>query len=350
MSYRIGSFNLKNFSNRVHKDLNTIVNFIISERLDIVALQEVLNYEALVMILRRLPQYWEGSWSRPRSSKSEYEFVDPNSGDKVIDNVSTKKRSTNAMKGYAYLWNTHRIKECSKSGPQIFDQIKNGSLVRNPYCGRFTSAGIPGGSFFEIRLINVHLCSPAEDKETRLNEYNLITDEIYSRITSKRYGNNMPSYTIILGDYNMPISWCTENIGNKNQFMITEQDQKTTLKKIQSAAPDNKNIRKTIAKKVASGIFKTASKMIPVTNISFIDNKIHKVTQDKLEEISGGTEFFANDYDHFSYDGKQLAETLMKIERINIIEKYLKNNFTKYQNEISDHVPILMEFEINGGY
>jgi endonuclease/exonuclease/phosphatase family metal-dependent hydrolase len=342
-----------NFSGRTHKDLDTIANIIVSEQFDVIALQEVLSYEALIMILRRLPRYWEGKWDQPRSNKAELEYVDAKDADGKPSTQNTR-RSTNTAKGYAFLWNTRRLRECSKTGPLIFEQIKSGALVRNPYYGRFTPAGLPGGSFFEIRLINVHLCSPAEGKEARVKEFALMTDEIYSRINKKRYGDNMPSYTVILGDYNMSLKWCEEYTGaGENQIIATEQEDKTTLKKASSSLGNNEIsvTKKLNPYKIATGITRTLGKIIPPTNISFIDSRLHKITQSELLEApSGDDEFFANDYDHFSYDGIRLAELFMRCERVNAVKKYSKNDFSTYQKEISDHVPILMELEINSGY
>ncbi|GHV52252.1 hypothetical protein AGMMS49579_09230 [Spirochaetia bacterium] len=292
MSYTIGSFNLLNFSGRTEKDLDAIATIIASEQFDIVALQEVLRPEALTMLLRRLPWYWEGRQSTPRSSKEELEWNDtPSTASNIPQGV---KKSANTAKGYAYLWNTRRFRECSKSGPQIFEQIKNGSLVRNPFYGRFTSAGLPGGTFCELRLVNVHLCSPAENKAARMKEYSLITDEVLKRIGTKRYGDNRPAYTIVLGDYNMPVAWCAGNgesgFGNS---IITEQEDKTTLSK---------------------------------------END------------------FANDYDHFSYDMIGMSDIELYIKRVNAVEKYYHNDFVNYHKKVSDHIPVKMELELNSGY
>ncbi|WP_010256927.1 hypothetical protein [Treponema primitia] len=328
MSYRIGSFNMLNFSGKTQKDLDVITNIIVSEQFDIIALQEVLRPEALTMLLRRLPLYWEGSQASPRSNKSELEFF--NDGDNTNEQqISQNVRSTaNTAKGYAFLWNTKRVRECSRNGPQIFEQIKNGALVRNPYYGRFTPAGLPGGSFFEIRLINVHLCSPAEDKAARMKEYALVTEEVYNRINKKRYGDNMPAYTILLGDYNMPIAWCSESgLNSTNQMMITEQEEKTTLKR---------NITDSQSEKV---------------HFNFLKKHVKKAIHGgRLQSSADNDENFANDYDHFSYDMLNLVDIPLKIARINSVKKYYHNDLENHRKQISDHVPIVLELELNSGY
>jgi endonuclease/exonuclease/phosphatase family metal-dependent hydrolase len=300
MSYRIGSFNTLNFSGRTEKDVDIMANIITGEDLDIIALQEILRPEALTMLLRRLPYHWEGRQASPRSGKSELEYA----GEGAMTGSMNPQRSANVAKGYAFLWNTRRVRECSPNGPQIFQQIRNGELVRNPFYGRFTPAGLPGGAFFEIRLINVHLCSPAENKAARMKEYKLIAEEVHTRISKKRYGENMPAYTIVLGDYNMPMLWCHENLfSSDRQVVFTEQEEKTTLAK-----------------------------------------------QDSSEQKTGMEDAFANDYDHFSYDMVRFEDIPLKIERINAVEKYYRNDFVNYRKQVSDHVPIKMEVELNGGY
>jgi endonuclease/exonuclease/phosphatase family metal-dependent hydrolase len=140
----------------------------------------------------------------------------------------------------------------------------------------------------------VHLCSPAEDKAARLKEYNLVAEEVHTRINKKRYGDNRPAYTIVLGDYNMPFAWCHEyERSAENQVIFTEQEEETTLSREDS---------------------------------------------------------FANNYDHFSYDMIRFADIELRIERVNAVEKYYKNDFANYRKQISDHVPIKMELELNSGY
>jgi endonuclease/exonuclease/phosphatase family metal-dependent hydrolase len=316
MSYIIGSFNLQNFSGKDRKDLDVIANIITTERLDIIALQEVLRPEALNSLLRRLPYYWEGVQCSPRTSKEEAIY-----DEKGDISTPTIKRSSNTAKGYAFIWNSRRVRECSRSGPQVFKQIKNGELVRNPFYGRFTPSGLPGGAFFEIRLINVHLCSPAEPKANRLKEYSVATQEVYTRISKKRYGDNMPSYTIILGDYNMPITWCSEANNNfEGQIICTDQEEKTTLS-------TNINQQKESKKGILASL-------------------LAKERQAPSQEQDP----FANDYDHFSFDMYELLDIELKIERINSVEKYYQNDFVEYKKKVSDHVPIKMEIMINENY
>jgi endonuclease/exonuclease/phosphatase family metal-dependent hydrolase len=285
--YVIGSFNTHFFSGVGKHDLQIIANIILNEGLDIVALQEVTRQEALISLLGRLPQYWTGVQETPLTSMAEAD-------DTVLEEgEDPPKEKKHASLGYAFLWNTNRVNECSKDGsPEIFYQIKKGTLARTPYYGRFTPSDIPGGPFFEIRLINVHLwwgSNTSNDIAVRLKEYGIVTGDIHTYISKHRYGNNMPAYTIIMGDYNLTLPFLEKKIvQNENITIITDQSEPTTLSK----------------------------------------------------------QRFVHDYDHFSYDINRFSKCGIKISRINSVEKYCNNNFERHKLNISDHVPIKIELTL----
>lgn len=267
MGYRIGSFNCLKFSHISDKDVKIFSRIIYEENLDVIALQEVTNKNAVDLILKGLPNYWTGCHD------SYGNFSSPND--------------------YAYIWNTNRLRECSKDeSPEVFTQLRSNNLVRKPYYGRFTPAGLIGGAFFEFRLINTHMyfgSNYAVDIEKRREEYRVLTNEVYTRINKKRYGSNMPSYTILLGDYNMTYKWCElENIENQN--IQTFQYEDTTL---------------------------------------------------KLKE-----EGFSMNYDHFTYDTVSFSGISAKVSRINSVEKYCGNDYAKHRKDVSDHVPIVIEINL----
>jgi endonuclease/exonuclease/phosphatase family metal-dependent hydrolase len=287
--YIIGSFNTHFFSGVNKHDLQIFANIIFDERFDIIALQEITRPEALNSLLGRLPQYWKGVQETPPS------FV-PEEDDTVSEeNETPSKERKHASLGYAFLWNTNRVRECSKDEkPEIFNQIKKGTLARTPYYGRFTPSGLLGGPFFEIRLVNVHLwwgSSSQDNIAIRLKEYGIVTGDIHTYISKHRYGNNMPAYTIIMGDYNMTLPFLRENvIQEENIIVITEQSELTTLSK----------------------------------------------------------QRFVNDYDHFSYDTNRFSKggVTINISRINSVEKYCGNNFERHKLNVSDHVPIKLELSL----
>lgn len=264
MNYRIGSFNCLNFGLGYNKNVQVFADIIYEENLDVIALQEIKRPEAVEMILKRLPNYWKGCHD------SYGENASPND--------------------YAYIWNTRRLRECSKDeSPEVFSNVKCDNLIRKPYYGRFSPAGLPGGAFFEFRLIDTHLyygSSKTIDTSRRIDEFLTLANEVFTRINKKRYGNNMPSYTIMLGDYNMTLAWCErQNIENQN--IQTFQHELTTLSSKENS--------------------------------------------------------FSSNYDHFTYDTVSFSSISAKVSRINSVEKYCGNDYEKHRKEISDHVPIVIQ-------
>jgi endonuclease/exonuclease/phosphatase family metal-dependent hydrolase len=287
--YIIGSFNTHFFSGVGKHDLQVFANIISEEKFDIIALQEITRPEALNSLLGRLPKYWKGEQKTPPSFMPEEDDTVPDESE-----TSSKERK-HASLGYAFLWNSNRVRECSKDEkPELFSHLKKGALARTPYYGRFTPSGLPGGPFFEFQLVNIHLwwgSSGPDNIAIRLKEYETITGDIHTYISKRRYGNNMPAYTIIMGDYNMTLPFLGKNtIQGENIIVVTEQSELTTLSK----------------------------------------------------------RGFVNDYDHFSYDTNRLSNggVAVNISRINSVKEYCDNNFEKHKLTVSDHVPIKLEFSL----
>jgi endonuclease/exonuclease/phosphatase family metal-dependent hydrolase len=315
MTYTIGSFNMRHFSGIGTHDLNIIAEIIRDGSFDIVALQEVKRPEAVTYLLNanRLPN-WSGEHAYTGEGKSG-EF------------------------GLAFLWNTKRIRpvlkdsnnrtrkrnilQYSNSGLQdnfIYDVEKENYIVkkdpaierfsqyktkpgfirmkREPLYGRFTPDGLLGGSFFEIRLINIHLhfgSTNIFDVEQRLNEFDLVTSRIHDYINKHRYGNNMPAYTIILGDYNFCSVTCNDKLKYSTNSVITEQHEDTTLN----------------------------------------------------HDYSG----FSSNYDHFSYDAERFKDICEKPARVNSVERFItrdgETSYKQHFSKVSDHVPIKLKLTLN---
>ena len=301
MSYIIGSFNLQNLSENTavkrSKDFKEIARIIRKEKFDIIALQEVLSEMAIEQLVQSLGRNkWESVFLQPESYGGKSE-------------------------GYAYIWNKNRIKLVEDdNNPMIYNKhrtvhqfgTRGQGLVRPPLVARFEPAE-RATPFIEFRLINTHITfgksknytGDLDDKELRRKEYEILTQDVYRLISTKGYGNNRTSFTILLGDYNL----CLTSNGPKidstvkvslayNKSLVTVQDKKTTLKMKNEA----------------------------------------------------GDEYFANDYDHFTFDECYLEKTFIKYDRVNAVEHFHNNDIELYRTKISDHVPIklLIDFKTRG--
>ena len=293
-------------ANTDKKNINAIAGIILQEHMDIVALQEVFRPEAIGKLIQALgPLEWELSWKNPE-----------------------KNESNNANEGYAYIWRKRRLKKVEtvlpnnkirKFEPRIYNQYRKlGSegILRPPYYGRFTPSGLPGGNEMELRLLNIHIRFSGTDFDSdikaRQREAIILSQELLPIIQDRVYGTNYNTYTLILGDYNLNIdnginnspylySFIELNRNGKTINIVTEQDQKTTLKQNQ--------------------------------DLEFLYDE----------------ERFANNYDHFTFDNSIREKcAILQCRRVDG-HKYIDNDFLRYKNEISDHMPILIEIDIRGG-
>lgn len=269
MGYIIGSLNTHNFTGVGKHDISKIADIILSEQFDIVALQEVRRSEAIELLKRRLFG-WDCGYGEAKANGF----------------------------GFGFLWNTKRVRECSKdNAPEILTSYHSSiQMSRNPLYGRFTSNGLTGGVFFEIRLINIHIHHGGNDScqniAQRMAEFKSVSSDIYNYLSTHRYGNNMPAYTFVLGDYNL-CSWqCQQpDVTDNENFAKIHQSEKTTLKRIENG--------------------------------------------------------FCNDYDHFGYDEDRFIGTRIYYERVDTVSKYMNSDFQLHLEKVSDHVPIKLEIILN---
>ena len=311
MEYKIGSFNVKNLNYSTEKignkaitrSFRTIADIIKKEDFAVVALQEVLSNGAMEQIMRNLGgNNWKFSWEQPPPKVA---------GDKA------DKRG----EGYAYIWDSNKLdlvsidvdNDIRKHMPSIWNQYakKGQALARAPYYARFSPVKKTGGCFCEIRLINTHIVYG--DKNTdgitlRKEEFLKVVKNVYQNIANKRYGNNMPAYVIVLGDYNLSLDQIKDlqgetriQIGNsvearKEEVVITKQEELTTVNHIK-------------------------------------------------QENETYTSDYVSNYDHFSFIARYEEIMNIAIERIDN-QKYCKN-LVEYWETVSDHVPIKMSIDLN---
>ena len=289
-----------------------IAEMIRHEGMDLVALMEVTDEDALTPVLTCLGPGWEKSWhlSRPKRGVSSAD----------LDVVG---------EGYAFIWNKRRLARIQSTllngqkkdfEPVIYDRYNVHAqkglkeLVRDPLYGRFTPSGLGGGNF-ELRVICDHIRFNVFDNQKdrlmwgrRQNEFDVLTKVMYPRIEDMNYGSSMPAYTVLMGDFNLNLRrfWTGKPfidtpqdgliIGDKR--ILTVQDQLTTLKK-----PKDKN----------------------------------------PQESTVG---YQNNFDHFCYNANRLASMRPAYRRVDVMgTSYYTayyGDYDRYREEISDHIPIVM--------
>lgn len=316
MSYKIGSFNMCNCNFRSDKEtaksFKMIAEIIDKENFDIVAMQEVLSENVLKDKLAHLLPNGKKNW--------KYRWIQP--VQHTAGGMGDKRGE-----GYAYLWNANKIdlvhSEDEDSGTKISEPViwsqysgrKYQKIKREPYYARFSPNGLSGGSFFELRLINTHILFGKNTGE-RLAEFQRLVENVYVNIANRRYGNNMPAYTILLGDYNLT----TAQLQSKDSL---------TVEKIFIGDNRDERIKRTI---------------MTVQDLPSTINRIQK--EDGSYSSTGYT---TNDYDHFSFT-KDMNEAMSLIpSRIDAVGKYYTDKeepFTEYRREVSDHVPVALTINL----
>ncbi len=309
---RIGSFNIQKFSKNADRErLKKLADIILSSGVDILAIQEVFAEVAIDNLLKYMGSTWKGKWDTPRS------------------------KSSSAAEGYGFIWNEQNVVlSRNRSGkvfePTIHNQYphrKMGTLIRNPFYGRFT---LKRNEMCELRLINTHIMfsksrsvneadnhdvSTDGDITMRKKEFEILASKILPKIGDKEYDKIWGEedeicrkpYTILLGDYNLNLrssgaksAILDDNLafiivrdeGSEKQI-ITIQDQLSTLK-------------------------------------------------DKNPETQK-TEGFSNNYDHFTYDQTRPIETKSWVVDAVRDPEFFDGDFDEYKRLASDHLMIVME-------
>lgn len=303
MGYNIGSFNLHNLgisslSNSDPRDLSKIATIIKNENFDVVALQEIRS-EGKAFTLEK--QNFKKNILTELGSDWSFIYADTESFD-------------NRKECYAYLWNNKRLMISKKNedgtgGDSYTDlcRIKKDKLRRHPYYIRLSPIN---GPFIEIRLICIH--TSFVDKKMLKEELDILLREIYPSIEDRRYGNNRPSYTILLGDYNACL-WRSWNTMDDNPLFLNCDDKEN--------------------------------------DIIFVGNKRIKTVQDQrttLKQITDDVSQrgYSHDYDHFSYDIEGFNGVKVTAKRIDAVRKYCADDFEQYYKTVSDHIPVVMNIEL----
>lgn len=321
MSYKIGSFNMKNMglTARTKRDFLKLAEIIQGEQFDIVAMQEILSggQSLEYFIKHSLGPHWQMRWAEPGDTRSTGTLKDLRG------------------EGFAYIWNSKRVRlagAVTEKGRRIFEpRIVNSletevpvdcsTFARTPYYARFEPCN---GSFFEIRLINVHLYygdNTVQEIEKRKKEYDILTQKIFPKInTLRKYGNNRQAITIALGDYNLNIYRFrgeAEKRINKNTYLNERYDytEGTRVQRIQTVQDGLTTLKRTVDEEEAE-----------------IDDR-------------NPNRGYSQNYDHFTIDTNSLDANGIqyRYKRVDAVRKYCRDDFELYQSSISDHIPISIE-------
>ena len=310
MGYKIGSFNLHNLGRNVAfreggRNLQKIAEIIRNEQFDIIAFQEVLNEGT--PFTKQMPEGFKKSILFELGCNYDFSWAD-----------SQSEERNNRAEGYAFLWNKKRIKLVTtetNTGTRLSEPTmlaKVNGIIRAPYYARFSPQGLPGGTNFEIRLICVHNYYGNKSKEAfdrRRRELDVLLKNIYPRWAKKVYKDDIPHYTILLGDYNLEL---------KRPFR----------KKVALISTDENDI----------------------VNSEEYDNMKIQIIQDELTSLRDSKDakgnYYVSNYDHFSFDYEAFKNIKKTWNRIDCVEKYYNGENDKYYNEISDHIPVIMEIEL----
>lgn len=335
MGIRIASFNMHNFS-LGKKDLDRIARIILENKIDIVAMQEVLAEGRAVSgktilkdetakktaleksLLGRLGSRWDTCWADPQTKSKFYPYL------------GNDKRG----EGYSFLWNSEKLELLRDENdrliyPSIFRNYKTDygdgawRLIRDPLYGRFKLKGTK----VELRLITTHIAfgkpSVGNTKEgydydkgaiaLRQHEFSVLAGSVYSRISDYRADVNVTvPYTVILGDYNLNL----RSSGADHAFVDAVAFFDSTGR--QTAAP-------------------------------VADARAIYTVQDEMTTL--GKDQYSNNYDHFSFDDR-VKGVVVGIGRIDAVHSQEKpedqteeEKFAGFYRDVSDHVPIILDID-----
>ena len=331
MSYKIGSFNVRNLSFAAGKERLDYIADLIKE-FDIVALQEVLSEGKMLegaqvnnpagqltayenSLRFRLGDNWDMCWLDPHTDSKWYPYLGNDS----------------RGEGYAFLWKKDKfrcpINEYGKEiRPRIYRQYKTDSskgemrLIRDPAYGRFQIVNMPNA---EIRLITTHIVysKPSADNLSkaidhgaalmRQREFEVLARNVYTRINADHndINCNVP-YTILLGDYNLNLPGSMAKSPYVRPIVVL----------------DSQNNILPIYEMEEKGVMRI------------------RTFQKELSTINDAGDGYSNNYDHFTYDdhaGDNIVQGTP--HRLDAVERL--GNHKTYKEKVSDHIPVMLEID-----
>ncbi len=388
--YKFSSNEERENSKRLDKVIELLSDPLGGQRacFDILAIQEIFDKAAMDALLNYIRMAfvgdWKGCWGKPKVGNMPRRIYSELS-------LEERKKYASAEEGYAYIWNARvidlvRIKLLDgrdrEFKPRIINQytkeqyslvgrpeIRNRQeLIRNPFYARFAPTDSSGYSrLFELRLLNAHIMfgkgrniaeADMKDAQLRRQEFHMLATRILPAISEKDYGTQRlvsagtisakSSYTILLGDYNLDLK-CLGNTGPYVPEIIHMEGDSIQELLVQSDFSTNKVMPERTIREILTVQKEKTSLIKPIKIKNCDDSSVEEKKNEIMKALFDGKKYYANNYDHFTYDQKRFEGVLVSSERIDAVSNApYYGEYDKYQKEVSDHVPVLLRFQYGG--
>ena len=76
-------------------------------------------------------------------------------------------------------------------------------------------------------------------------------------------------------------------------------------------------------------------------------NQNNQVDRNGINKEMQKWKVYSKNFDHFTYDEKRFSGIEHQINRVDAVRNYYGGDVERYRQEISDHVPIVIDIEVN---
>ena len=355
MALKIGSFNLCNFSSKTKgrkfpKDFDAVAEAILKSGADVVALQEVIDQNAIGNLLDKL----RGFGGANRDWRA---FFDK------------KQTWRNNQEGYAFVWDEKCVTFAKDDdGSEVLPELvtKFTSIKRPPMVARFVTTG-SAELHYELCIINTHIIFRPDKYQAhhpelyggtamRAFEYAKIANNVYPH-----FSNKLCTYTIIAGDYNLVSSMLDKvnarpKLSEGQPTMMSVQSDKTTVRTIELMAgnklePDvSSSGSMSFFSEIYNGVMRLFKKNESLDQLPslLVDKQAQRENVEARQPTVDGA--YVNDYDHFSFEVGRVGDYVRNAHRINAPELLFPMSsrmFHSYKEKVSDHVPIVATLDLS---
>lgn len=345
--YKICTFNIQHFNTTNPKGhpiprIETIAKMIDKNMFDVIAIQEIVRTEVIKKILEYLKYL-------PSNSICKWKGVSKFSG-----------KTGEGGECYGFIWNSERLEQLGKE-----DVDNTPRTLRPPLYIRFRP--VDTKTDFEFRFLNIHIRfsnnkrfdseeyqKTLEGNEDLIEEEKELKNQDLGTVEARRaefdslinwynkkmcptaekqkYGKQV--YAIILGDYNL----CLD--GSPKLHSDTFQGNGT-----RDCIVINKCSMNQISLKT-TGIDKTTLRTVPED----IKEKIEQNQSISLEDENRYPSKWSHNYDHFTYNTKQMGDAEYKNGRSTHPDLGIEPRWKQvydYRRKFSDHIPLVYSFDIS---